>query len=563
MTIFKRVISASLAVLLCIGVAVAAPLTAGAAQNDGKVYFEVPDDWEDVGSVYFWLYNKTSGEEVYQWGSKKGKMTAEGSGVWSFDLAGKGYALSAGEEYGCIFSADWNLRTDDLIISADNYGDTALADGDTIRTTKSCPAKWKSGKNGTPVKIDAVGNVSGNDYWKGQSAYTVLLDYIKGNFVPFAARVTNRTAQQVIDDIAEQLGLSDADKEKAVAEAKKAAPELRISNKSNGIRAEWNEIFGAKKYIVYFKQTGASKWSSYETTDTFYPFLKLTPGVNYSVQAQAVSDNNVKGSYSRVQKLTYIPQVKPALTLSNKSNGIRAEWKAVTGATKYIVYYKVDGAAAWSSAETANTCYPLLRLIAGTKYAVQVQAVFGSAKGLYSAVKRLVYIPQVKPTLTLSNKSNGIRAEWNAVSGAAKYIVYYKKSSDSSWSSAQTANTYYPLLNLTKGVSYSVQVQPVFGSVNGLYSKVASLVYQPADNRPTLTLTRTSKGLDVSWKAQSGATEYILYYKVENGDWTQFKTPYTTVHMSKMVSGTKYSFQIRMIYGSKPGGYSKVAAIVY
>ena len=93
----------------------------------------------------------------------------------------------------------------------------------------------------------------------------------------------------------------------------------------------------------------------------------------------------------------------------------------------------------------------------------------------------------------------------------------------------------------------AVQVQPVFGSVNGLYSKVASLVYQPADNRPTLTLTRTSKGLDVSWKAQSGATEYILYYKVENGDWTQFKTPYTTVHMSKMVSGTKYSFQIRMI----------------
>ena len=169
----------------------------------------------------------------------------------------------------------------------------------------------------------------------------------------------------------------------------------------------------------------------------------------------------------------------------------------------------------------------------------------------------------MKPTLTLSNKSNGIRAEWNAVSGAAKYIVYYKKSSDSSWSSAQTANTYYPLLNLTKGVSYSVQVQPVFGSVNGLYSKVASLVYQPADNRPTLTLTRTSKGLDVSWKAQSGATEYILYYKVENGDWTQFKTPYTTVHMSKMVSGTKYSFQIRMIYGSQPGGYSKVAAIVY
>ena len=35
-----------------------------------------------------------------------------------------------------------------------------------------------------------------------------------------------------------------------------------------------------------------------------------------------------------------------------------------------------------------------------------------------------------KPNLTVSNKSNGIRAEWNKISDAVKYRVYYKSELD-------------------------------------------------------------------------------------------------------------------------------------
>lgn len=260
---------------------------------------------------------------------------------------------------------------------------------------------------------------------------------------------------------------------------KPAAPSLTLSNKSNGIRAEWNKASGAVKYKVYYKKNSDSKWSSAETSNNYYALLNLTAGTQYAVQVQSIGSNNLSGNYSAVKRLVYVPQVKPAVTLSNKSNGIRAEWKKIAGATKYTVYYKKDSDSKWNVAETGNTYYPLLKLSAGIKYAVQVQPVFNGSKGLYSAVNRLVYIPQVKPSVTLSNKSNGIRAEWSSVAGADKYIVYYKKDSDSKWNSTETANNYYPLLKLTAGTKYAVQVQPVFKSQKGLYSSVSRLIYKP------------------------------------------------------------------------------------
>ncbi len=39
------------------------------------------------------------------------------------------------------------------------------------------------------------------------------------------------------------------------------------------------------------------------------------------------------------------------------------------------------------------------------------------------------------PSLSLSNKYNGIRGKWTAVSGASHYIVYFRRASETQWSS--------------------------------------------------------------------------------------------------------------------------------
>ena len=65
------------------------------------------------------------------------------------------------------------------------------------------------------------------------------------------------------------------------------------------------------------------------------------------------------------------------------------------------------------------------------------------------------------PSLSLSNKYNGIRGKWTAVSGASHYIVYFRRASETQWSSDITYNNYYPLrdtgylfMELTPGVNF-------------------------------------------------------------------------------------------------------------
>ena len=111
-------------------------------------------------------------------------------------------------------------------------------------------------------------------------------------------------------------------------------PNLTVSNKSNGIRAEWNKISDAVKYRVYYKSELDYGWSYVDTTNNYYPLLGTVQGRKYAFQIQPIGRNNAMGPYSAVKNIVFYPPantVKPNLTLSNKSNGIRAEWGKING----------------------------------------------------------------------------------------------------------------------------------------------------------------------------------------------------------------------------------------
>ena len=85
--------------------AVGANEDTGSTGSGNVVYFEVPGDWKNFDKITIYLSGHTSGESnTFAWGSKKGFMTDEGNGIWSYDLAEKGYNLS-GDAYSCIFTA--------------------------------------------------------------------------------------------------------------------------------------------------------------------------------------------------------------------------------------------------------------------------------------------------------------------------------------------------------------------------------------------------------------------------------------------------------------------------
>ena len=195
-----------------------------------KVYFEVPSDWKNFKKITFFLNDHTTGTQLITWGSKKGYMTDEGGGKWSFDVSSVA-DISSGGPYNCIFTADWGVQTCDLIITTD---DTAYCPGGTVENAvdsnkSSSIVKWKSGKNGNPVCITSIGNLIGDAYWPGEDAVSVFYKFISttdASSIKNATKFNGKNEQQTIDDIAGKLGLSKAQVEEQVKKATDAGAKL-------------------------------------------------------------------------------------------------------------------------------------------------------------------------------------------------------------------------------------------------------------------------------------------------------------------------------------------------
>ncbi len=332
-----------------------------------------------------------------------------------------------------------------------------------------------------------------------------------------------------------------------------AQASVSLSNKSNGIRAEWGAVSGAERYAVYYKAAEDSNWTTASTTNTYYPIFNVKSGEFYYVQICPVL-GNANGTYSKVKSMTFIGV--PDVTLSNSADGINVSWKKIEGANKYQIAKKKIGASAYSYFTTEDTSYLDKGVAGGSAYHYQVRAMYatennGTAYGAWSPSKIILRMTQ--PVVSLSNKSNGIRAEWKPVSGAERYVVYYKDASAQSWSSVITTNTYYPLLNTKSGTLYYVQVRPAGGGVYGPYSRSKSMTFIGTVNaEPTMS----GNSPKFSWSAVSGANKYQIAKKKMNSSSYQYITTTSNFYIDSTVEGSKdfYVYQIRAMYETKNNG---------
>ncbi len=257
-----------------------------------------------------------------------------------------------------------------------------------------------------------------------------------------------------------------------------AAPTVSVANGVNGLDVAWGKVANAQSYVVYYK-TASTGWSSFSTTSTRATITNVGSGKYYYVQVQSIGANGVKGNYSKVKTMTYLSRVNITSLVYNGNNTLK--WNAVPGANKYQIARLKSGDKAYTYLYTTTPSLIEKNAVGGIAYTYQVRAMYqttnsGTAYGAWSSTKSVPTL--VAPTVTLSNKSNGIRVTWNSIRGAIRYIVYYKKSTDKGWSSAVTTNLYYPILNAQRGALYYVQVRPVGATVSQPYSSVKSIVFK-------------------------------------------------------------------------------------
>lgn len=167
-----------------------------------------------------------------------------------------------------------------------------------------------------------------------------------------------------------------------------------------------------------------------------------------------------------------------------------------------------------------------------------------------------------KATADLSTAKSGydnVKVSWNKVAGAAGYVIKYKKSSESKWSSATVKNTTsYTTGNLTAGVKYEFRVYPYItdSGKNYVSNQYTSGSVYTLKKISTPKVKRSGNKVKVSWTNINGESGYQISKSTKKSGTSVVATYKTTTGKSKTITakkGKKYYYKVRAYKNVKVG----------
>ncbi|MDO5123150.1 MAG: starch-binding protein [Eubacteriales bacterium] len=225
----KKIICALLVLISILSVtasAVSAAETEIAPTGSGTtIYFEVPSNWNNFKKVYCHIWAYGSPTPLANWQSKKETCTLEEDGRYSYDISKVG-GLESGVYYGIVFSNDLSVQTYDTLMTSACYGDTMYCNGtfyehplDSNKTGQA--AFWKNqdpAKYGPLMQITSLGNLIGTCLPPDITAEKLFGKFLTET-LDNARQYSGKTDQDIIDDMAQGLGLSQDSIEKLINQA--------------------------------------------------------------------------------------------------------------------------------------------------------------------------------------------------------------------------------------------------------------------------------------------------------------------------------------------------------
>lgn len=183
--------------------------------------------WNNFKKVYchIWVYG---GDSFYSWQAKGSACTdADGDGIWTYDLDAKGVTLEPGTLYAVIFSNENGMQTYNLLFDYSVLGDVACCAGISYEapedSSKTVQAAYWCNQDytefGPELCITSIGNVIGTCVPRGTSTYDLFVDFLD-YYLENARRYSGKNDQNLIDDTAETLGLSQEDVRYAIYETR-------------------------------------------------------------------------------------------------------------------------------------------------------------------------------------------------------------------------------------------------------------------------------------------------------------------------------------------------------
>ena len=335
-------------------------------------------------------------------------------------------------------------------------------------------------------------------------------------------------------------------------------PKVTVSNKTNGIRLNWDAAAGADSYNVYRKVSGGS-WQILRTrTNNEYFDSNVQNGVTYYYMVRSKNGEILSSNMSAVKILRLI---NPVATVSNGNDGPLIKWSAVEGAQSYQIFRKIPGGS-WKKVATDITELKFTDTTAksGKTYSYAVRAYGNGVLSSYTATAEIQYLS--RPTVSVEMASaTSATIRWNSVNGAEAYIVYIK-TSGTDWEKIYTGTkTTYTANGLTLGQKYSFAVRAVDGDFRSTRS--AGVSVKATFPAPAYSLKlKSGKGIEISWTAVEGAGSYRVYRRESGGSWKTLKTTTSTSYVDTNGQvGVTYEYAVRAFELKKAGGVSGVRAM--
>jgi fibronectin type 3 domain-containing protein len=310
-----------------------------------------------------------------------------------------------------------------------------------------------------------------------------------------------------------------------------------IGESTTTIRVSWNVVPGTDIYEV------SDGTNLYTTNLNYHLITELAEDTVYYFTVKAGNNAGWSAVSSPVSAKTLasgsieaVPEAPPAATIQEQSsNAVTLSWQAVTGASRYAVYYGTTAAAIDNiGGETSDLSLAVTGLQAQALYYFAIKA--GNSAGWSEAsepVQAATSAPEDGPVdpaapaapqnlSTTVQSASSISLSWSAVTGAASYKVYRSTGDTGAYADIGTAtDASYTDAGLTASTAYYYKVSAVDSEdLEGARSTSASATTnaaEPETPAPPAAPQDLSAEADLpgsislSWSIVTGAAAYKVY----------------------------------------------------
>lgn len=303
------------------------------------------------------------------------------------------------------------------------------------------------------------------------------------------------------------------------------------------VKLNWSYPETGKYKILHIYRSDKTEridyWDQRWAGTTSSTYEVPTAGTEYTFRMVTLNGDGVQNTNGqKTVTITTPPAPVTSLSASNHSSypqtRMNLTWTKPSGNyTGVKVYKKLSSNSSWVlwntyTGNTTTSC-TVTGLSAGNSYDFKVESYLDGVSNVGDTSTATLTSVNTKPyaanSFTLYNRySTSLKYTWTKPSdGLTGYILYYKKSSDTSYASIKLADseTSYTLTSLTEGTTYNVYLRSYYNTEsNYTDTSVNTENTYPGTPGSFSLSSRTSTSLTYSWTKPSGnISGYILYYK--------------------------------------------------